>query len=807
MDALHVGQREVRPGLARERRAVESPLVTQRCRSRDRHTETGQRARDIRPALRLRRDAGQSQDGQGGHHTGYAARHVSYYDGVIAGVGGLDIGNRIARSGRTAQRCPVKPPLIGQGRCPGGGDAEAGRCTGDIRSALRLGRDAGGGPDGERGDYARHTARYVGYHHGIVAGVDALHVGQREVRPGLAGERCAVESPLVTQRCCSRGCHTEAGRSARDIRPALRLAGDRWRHPHRQHRHDAGHTARHVSHYDGVIAGVDSLDVGNRIARSGRTPNRCAVKLPLVGQGRGPGGGDAEAGRRAGDIGPALRLGRERGRHPHRQHRHGAGHTAQKIGYHHVIVAGVGALHVGQGDTRPGLAGKRRAVEPPLVTQRRRSRGRHTEAGRRARDIRPALRLAGDHRRRPNQRQAVFTSHRNGHHIRQPSRHEDSEAPGRHRAVGAQGQAAVYPRRDGHHIAQPSRHSRRAQAIVAPRGHRAVGAQGQVVAISARNGHQIAQPSRHIRQDAPRGHRAVDTQGQAVVISRRNGHHIAQPSRHICLTVVVPSPGGHRAVGAQGQAVVSSRRNGHHIGQPNRLATVVVAPRGHRAVGAQGHAVVISSGNGHHIGQPSRHSRLAVIVVAKVFAPRGHRAVGAQGQAVVSSPRKGHYIGQPRRHSRLACGVISPRGHRENCHMGHPARNRAKGIARYQPPIAAHPQLGWSKPLPGGASHRLPVVPPLIRHRPGSLHPGSNCRGGRHLIHRLLAERWRHVLHRQPCPSALHRPEGIAHPDRVGAGVRSGGLRQDQEAIGCPRNNQAIPQPLVGKPSGSLGSG
>jgi len=129
-----------------------------------------------------------------------------------------------------------------------------------------------------------HRAFRPGDDHTVVAGVEILHIGNREERIRRVLDDFAIQAPLVKNGRCADGCNFKS--HIRSHRHALteRLRRDDWRHLHRQPGHLAGHFAERIGDHDRVVARLVRGYIQQVKCRVRLAGNIRSVELPLVTQ-------------------------------------------------------------------------------------------------------------------------------------------------------------------------------------------------------------------------------------------------------------------------------------------------------------------------------------------------------------------------------------------------------------------------------------------------------------------------------------------------------------------------------------------
>jgi len=228
-----VGQGQAGSGGPGEVRAKPAPLIGKGRAAAGRDGERSAAALVGRLADRRSDNGRRSRQGlhrQNGISAGGAAGEVGDHRGIAAGIRELHIIFGIAAQGRPGHVHPVKPPLVGEWRRPGGGHRER-----DVRGlrhrlAQRLGDDRWRHNYGQRSVRTGGAAGEVGDHHRVAAGIARLHVVLRIAAEGRPGNAGPITPPLVGERRGAGGGHRKGGAAALVDRQALRLGDDRRRH-------------------------------------------------------------------------------------------------------------------------------------------------------------------------------------------------------------------------------------------------------------------------------------------------------------------------------------------------------------------------------------------------------------------------------------------------------------------------------------------------------------------------------------------------------------------------------------------------
>ena len=348
-------------------------------------------------------------------------------------------GRDAAEVADVAQVRAAAPPLVIQGRRAERADEEIhGGTLRRIQARGRRDNDRRG-DDGECRDRAGRTAGSVRNHGEIISRARLARCGEREVRGGRAAdavavrEQRAVEEPLPVHRCGTGGGDDEHSAVRRHHDPVRRLDGDGRRSRRGvRHKDELIHPAAilarretavlHVAPLDNLIAAGDgeraprpvhftgdalllrAVDVeAELVARfTGNFPpeahgagandsclegSRLAVPDATAARGvhtvaRDGGLADPRRGTACGpgDTGGVER-GDERDERVDLEQGVGTDHAAREVVHEHGVIAALRDRHVGERERGVGHAAHQRAldqvrsVQPPLITERRRSAG------------------------------------------------------------------------------------------------------------------------------------------------------------------------------------------------------------------------------------------------------------------------------------------------------------------------------------------------------------------------------------------------------------------------------------------------
>ena len=261
-------------------------------------------------------------DGSAGDRRGV---HIGHDHVVGAGVGKLRVGQNQCGVGLAGEGDPVALPLIKQGAGAHRRHGHQRIAHPDIRrGVLRAGKNLQRHAHDQRSHAAGHTAVGIRHHHPVIAGVDGLHVVQRQrggvgARGGAVADGTVVEAPLIGKGRQTRGGHGEAGGLAGSAREVLWRAGNgRGRGLHPDLEGIRGRQMIGVLHHqrklvgDDLGAGAGKCSVRSEADAAGQLSAR---ELPHI-------GGLAAIGLQRGAVGHTS-IGR--GQQIGREHRHGGG--------------------------------------------------------------------------------------------------------------------------------------------------------------------------------------------------------------------------------------------------------------------------------------------------------------------------------------------------------------------------------------------------------------------------------------------------------------------------------------------------
>ena len=268
-------------GFARQRHAVETPLIIKRRRARGVGEERHRAAAGHRLARGLAGDDRGTEDGERRGEARVGAGDVGDRDGVGAGVGGLDVGEVEGRVGFAGQRDVVPIPLIGQRRGAGGIDRERGGRAENRVLAERAGADGGRYIYRQHGGGAEVGAGGVAHADTVAAGVGGLGVGAGVGGARRAGEVGVFKLPLERERGRAGDADKESGVAVGHDRAAGGREEKGWRDEHGERGGGAVRGAGGVADDDAVIAGVGGLAVGEGEGRVGFAREIDGAELPL----------------------------------------------------------------------------------------------------------------------------------------------------------------------------------------------------------------------------------------------------------------------------------------------------------------------------------------------------------------------------------------------------------------------------------------------------------------------------------------------------------------------------------------------